>query len=314
VFVASTLSGRVAVLTIDRAGKANSLPEAAKAAVAAAVERWREDADAEAIVITGEGGQAFCAGSDINEMRRFGMVEMDRMLGTERRMYLSVLSCPKPVVAAVNGFALGAGLILAMSCDYTVAAPHAVFGAPELTIGVAAPLEGFLLPYFVGLARARAMFYTGARLSADEAVAVGLVNEVAPADMLVARAVEVARAAAQLPGSGFRVQKALLHRLLSTGDLETVIRESHLLTARQFAGPETGEAMRQFLERRHGAPPKGTVPATGAADLPADEQKWLADEARHVSMRSAALAGEAAWHPADQVPGPRGTAEAGSAP
>lgn len=313
-FLASTLSGGVAVVTIERAGKANSLPEAAKAAVAAEVDRWRENADAEAIVLTGEGGQAFCAGSDINEMRLFGMAEMDRMLAEERKMYLSVLTCPKPVVAAVNGFALGAGLILAMSCDYTVAAPHAVFGAPELTIGVAAPLEGFLLPYFVGLARARAMFYTGARLSAEEAVAVGLVNEVAAADVLIPRAAEVARAVAHLPGTGFRVQKALLHRLLSTGDLEAVIRESHHLTARQFAGPETGEAMRQFLERRRGATSEPTGAAGGGGELPADEQEWLDGEARHVATRSAALAGEAAWHPTGQVPGQQGLAGAGSTP
>ncbi|MFH5823087.1 enoyl-CoA hydratase/isomerase family protein [Georgenia sp. AZ-5] len=313
-FLASTLSDGVAVVTIERAHKANSLPQAAKAAVAAEVERWTRDAGADAIVLTGEGGQTFCAGSDINEMRFFGMAEMDRMLVEERRMYLAVLSCPKPVVAAVNGFALGAGLILAMSCDYTVAAPHAVFGAPELTIGVAAPLEGLLLPYFVGLARARALFYTGARLSSEEAVAVGLVNEVAPADGLIPRAVEVARAISGLPGSGFRVQKALLHRLLSTGDLETVIRESHHLTARQFAGPETGEAMRQFLDRRHGgATPKHTRPG-GAEGLVADERQWLDDEARHIEMRSAALAGEAAWHPADQEPGEQGRAGAGSAP
>lgn len=246
----SAVSDRVAVITICRQDKANSLPQAAKSALAAEVERWSRDGDVDAIVVTGEGDRVFCAGSDIDEMRRFGMAEMDRMLGEERAMYLSALTSPKPVVAAVNGFALGAGLILAMSCDYAVAAPHAAFGSPELTIGVAAPLEAFLLPSFVGLARARAMFYTGARLSAEHAVAAGLVNEVVAADALIDRAVEVARGIADLPGESFSIQKRLLHRLLSSGDLEAVILESHHRTSRQFAMPEVRDAMTRFVSRR----------------------------------------------------------------
>lgn len=88
-----------------------------------------------------------------------------------------------PVVAAVNGHALGAGMILAMSCDYVVAASSARFASPELTIGVAAPLEGFLLTWIVGLGRARSMFYTGEAIHADAAKVAGLAQEVvAPKD------------------------------------------------------------------------------------------------------------------------------------
>src|SRR6266511_3501910 len=121
--ISSVLSERVAIVTISRAAKANSLPQAAKAALAAEIARWSSDKGADAIVITGEGERAFCSGSDVDEMHRFDMADMDRMLSDERAMYLSALRSSKPVVAAVNGFALGAGLILAMSCDYVVAAP-----------------------------------------------------------------------------------------------------------------------------------------------------------------------------------------------
>jgi len=248
--ISSVLSERVAIVTISRAAKANSLPQAAKAALAAEIARWSSDNGADAIVITGEGERAFCSGSDVDEMHRFDMADMDRMLSDERAMYLSALRSSKPVVAAVNGFALGAGLILAMSCDYVVAAPHAVFGAPELTIGVAAPLEGFLLPYFVGIGRARGMFYTGARIDAEQAMNIGLANELAPLETLIARCTEIARKIADLPGDAFSIQKQLLYRLLCTGDLEAVIRESQHLTSRQFAGPDVGEALSQFRTRR----------------------------------------------------------------
>src|SRR2546429_4924610 len=88
------------------------------------------------LVLTGAGDRCFCAGSDIAEMQSFDPEAMYRMLGAERDMYLAALSCPKPVIAAVNGFALGAGLILVTVCDYAVAAATARFGTPELTIGV----------------------------------------------------------------------------------------------------------------------------------------------------------------------------------
>jgi enoyl-CoA hydratase/carnithine racemase len=295
---------RVATVTISRAHKANSLPQHAKAALATTVERFGSDDAVDAIVVTGEGERAFCAGSDINEMRTFGMLEMDRMLSDERAMYLAALTCPKPVIAAVNGFALGAGLILAMSCDYAVAAPHASFGAPELSIGVAAPLEGFLLPYFVGLARARAMFYTGNRVDAEEAVAIGLINEVTASERLADRATQVARAMASLPADGFAIQKGLLHRLVSTGDLEATMRESHHLTSRQFAGGAVGEAMARFLAGRTSSPSTtSNADAVPNVDpqrrledrLPPEESAWLSEEAKNVATRADELKGSAAW-------------------
>jgi enoyl-CoA hydratase len=303
--ITSSLSDRIATVTIARQDKANSLSQAGKSELAAELRRWHTDSNADAIVLTGEGDRAFCAGSDINEMRAFGMAEMDAMLDDERAMYLAALTCPKPVVAAVNGHALGAGLILTLSCDYTLAAPHATFGAPELTIGVAAPLEGLLLPYFVGVARARAMFYTGTRMDAQEAVTTGLINELASAAELLVRAKERARTIADLPGEGFSIQKLLLHRLHSTGNLEAVIRESHHLTSRQFTRPTTGQAMTRFLSRKGGEPStpsqSGATPAEQIAQrLPTNERDWMTQEAQQVARRSATLAGEAAWRPDEQ--------------
>lgn len=203
-----------------------------------------------ALVLTGAGDRCFCAGSDIAEMQSFDPEAMYRMLGAERDMYLAALSSPKPVIAAVNGFALGAGFILVMACDYAVAAATARFGTPELTIGVGAPLEGFLLPWIVGLGHARRLFYTGQQLDPTEAQRLGLIHEVTEPERCRQRAVEVARKIASLPGTSFSVQKALLRLLVSTGHLESVIEASRYATSLQFADRATADALGRSLSRR----------------------------------------------------------------
>lgn len=238
-----------ALVSINRAEKANALRARDKRELAAAIESLGGDPDVRAIVVAGQGGRAFCAGTDIEEMRHFGVSEMHAMLGDERAMYASVLESPKPVIAAVNGFALGTGLVLAMVADYSIAATTAQLGTPELTIGVAVPLHGLLLPYLVGLNRARELLYTGERVSGEQAHRIGLVTAVAPADQVLERATAVAQRIGSLPADGFRVEKQLVNRLLTTGDLDRVIVESRYATSLQFGEDATGRAMAEFLGR-----------------------------------------------------------------
>jgi enoyl-CoA hydratase/carnithine racemase len=240
----------VAMITIDRAEKANALTEAGKRQLADMISTAGQRGDVSALVLTGAGTRCFCAGSDVAEMQSFDSEAMYRMLGAERSMYRASLSCSKPVVAAVNGFALGAGCILVMTCDYAVAAETARFGTPELTIGVSAPLEGFLLPLIVGLGHARRLFYTGQQLDAAEANRLGLVQEVIGFEECRPRAVAVAKEIASLPGESFRVQKTLLLELISSGNLDTIIEASRFATSLQFADPTTAGALRQSLSRR----------------------------------------------------------------
>ena len=242
-----TIDDGTAIVTINRAEKANALRASDKREMAATIESLGVDPAVRAIVVVGQGERAFCAGTDIEEMRHFGVPEMHAMLADERAMYVSLLESPKPVVAAVNGYALGSGLLLVMVADYSVAAATAQLGTPELTIGVAVPLEGFLLPSIVGLARAREIFYLGERIGAEDAHRIGLVNAVAPPDQVLERATAVARRIGDLPADGFRVQKRLLNRLLSTGDLERVIVESRYAVSLQFGEDSTARAMAEFL-------------------------------------------------------------------
>ena len=179
--------GNVAVWTIDRPERMNSLSrdlilELGKLARAAAT-----DDSIRAIVITGAGDKAFCAGADLKE--RQGMSENDIRLQVE--LYRSELGAldrsKKPVVAALNGVALGGGLELALMCDLRVAAPHAILGLPETTLGIIPGAGGTQrLPRIVGEARAKEMILLGRRLTAVDAFAWGLVNKIVPAGKNVA--------------------------------------------------------------------------------------------------------------------------------
>lgn len=178
--------GSVVVWTIDREARMNSLSRALLRAFGKLTREAISNPSVRAIVITGRGDKAFCAGADLKE--RQGMSENDIRVQVE--LYRSELGpldrSPKPVVAALNGVAFGGGLELALVCDLRVAAPHALVALPETTLGIIPGAGGTQrLPRIVGEARAKEMILLGRRLDAQEALAWGLVNRVSPAGVSV---------------------------------------------------------------------------------------------------------------------------------
>src|SRR6476659_3007225 len=172
--------GNVVVWTIDREARMNSLSRPLLLAFGKLTREAITNPSVRAIVITGRGEKAFCAGADLKE--RQGMSENDIRL--QVALYRSELGpldrSPKPVIAALNGVALGGGLELALVCDLRVAAPHAMLALPETTLGIIPGAGGTQrLPRVVGEARAKEMILLGRRLTAHEALAWGLVNRVA---------------------------------------------------------------------------------------------------------------------------------------
>jgi enoyl-CoA hydratase/carnithine racemase len=173
--------GNVGVLVLDRADRRNALSRETLFALGRLGRELVDDPGVRAIVVTGAGDKAFCAGADLKE--RQGMSDNDvRVQVGLYRTELGVLDrSPKPVVAALNGVAFGGGLELALICDMRVAAPHAELGLPETTLGIIPGAGGTQrLPRVVGEARAKEMILLGRRLSAAEALAWGLVNRVSP--------------------------------------------------------------------------------------------------------------------------------------
>jgi enoyl-CoA hydratase/carnithine racemase len=174
--------GGVEVWTIDRADRANALSRPTLLAFGKLAREAAANPSIRAIIVTGAGDKAFCAGADLKE--RQGMSEND--VRVQVGLYRSELGpldrSPKPVVAALNGAALGGGLELALCCDLRVAASHAQLGLPETSLGIIPGAGGTQrLPRIVGEARAKEMILLARRLTADEALAWGLVNRVTPA-------------------------------------------------------------------------------------------------------------------------------------
>ncbi len=179
--VQKEMRGTVEVWTIDRPDRMNSLSRDLLRALGALARAAIANEAVRAIVLTGAGEKAFCAGADLKE--RQGMTENDVRAQVE--LYRSELGAldrsPKPVIAALNGVAFGGGLELALMCDLRVAAAHVEMGLPETSLGIIPGAGGTQrLPRIVGEARAKEMILLARRLRADEALAWGLVNRVTP--------------------------------------------------------------------------------------------------------------------------------------
>jgi enoyl-CoA hydratase/carnithine racemase len=243
--------GGVAVWTIDRADRANALSRATLYALGKLARAAAEDAAVRAVVITGAGDKAFCAGADLKE--RQGMSEND--VRVQVGLYRSELGpldrCPKPVVAALNGAALGGGLELALCCDLRVAAPHAVLGLPETSLGIIPGAGGTQrLPRIVGEARAKEMILLARRLTAEEALAWGLVNRVSAAGKsVVDDAVEWIRPVAE--GAPI-AQAAALEAIDRSFDttLELGLELERVSYDRTIVSADRREALAAFAEKR----------------------------------------------------------------
>jgi enoyl-CoA hydratase len=177
----------VALVTVNRPDKLNALNRDTMGELADAFARARNDAAVRALIVTGAGEKAFVAGADINELAVLSPAEAQALALRGQAIFRGLETMAKPTVAAVNGFALGGGLELAMSCTIRIASPNAKFGQPEVKLGIVPGYGGTQrLPRLVGRGRAIEMLVTGDTIDAAEAYRMGLVNYIMPADELLA--------------------------------------------------------------------------------------------------------------------------------
>jgi enoyl-CoA hydratase len=181
--------GAVAVVTVNRPAVLNALSEAVLREIEAVFNALADDEGVRAIVLTGAGEKAFVAGADIKELAAQTPVSGRETAKRGQRLFSRIEQLGKPVIAAINGFALGGGCELALACTFRFAADTARIGLPEITLGIIPGYGGSVrLPRLIGKARAMEMILTGKPVAADEAFRVGLVNRVVPAASLVAEA------------------------------------------------------------------------------------------------------------------------------
>lgn len=239
------LLGNVAVITIDRPEVRNALDRSSSRAISAALDSAAEPGSGvRAVVITGTGERSFCAGLDIADATHGGLPDPDASPLTRlRRGY------PLPVIAAMNGSAVGGGLELAAACDLRIAAEHAVFGLPEVSLGFAATEGGVELGRLIPVGIALELMLTADRIEARRAYEIGLVNRIVPGHEVLDTAVAVARRIAEHSPAGVRASKELAYRTLWSDPAE-LFDLARARTAELMSGPDAAEGMAAFLEKR----------------------------------------------------------------
>ncbi|MFG6157922.1 enoyl-CoA hydratase-related protein [Halomonas sp. 1390] len=237
-------------LTISRPKALNALNSAVISELAGVLDQLEQRDDLRAVLITGAGEKSFVAGADIAEMRDKTPEQARAFAGQALKTIKRLETLPVPVVALVNGFCLGGGCELALACDWAVASDNAIFGQPEVLLGVIPGFGGTQrLPRRVGPAMAIDLVTTGRKIDAQEALRIGLVNRVMSQDELEAYAEELTK---QLGGNGpeaVRGAKQAVHDGLDQ-DLDSALALETSLFALCFAGEEQREGMSAFVEKR----------------------------------------------------------------
>jgi 2-(1,2-epoxy-1,2-dihydrophenyl)acetyl-CoA isomerase len=247
------VTGAVATVTLARPDQANSLTTAAKEGLLAALEGVANNGAIRAVVLTGS-GRAFCAGQDLAEHAAALATDASHAFDTVARHYnpivQSLSTMPKPVIAAVNGTCAGAGIGFALACDLRIAAGGAKFAPAFTGIGLTADSGlSATLPRAVGWSRAMGLLLLGTVIDADEALRIGLVHEVVPADELAARAGELASRLASGPTKAFVALKEALWYSASARLEDVLLLEAELQKRLASTADHQG-AVRAFLEKR----------------------------------------------------------------
>jgi len=240
---------KVGVLRINRPEAMNSLNTEVLEELLMAVEQVKNDQDIFVLVITGE-GKAFVAGADISEMSTMDPVQARSFAEAGLKVFREIESMEKPVIAAVNGFALGGGCELAMACDIRIASTKAKFGQPEVGLGVTPGFGGTVrLSRLVGPAKAKELIYTGNIIKADEALGIGLVNSVSEPEELMGAAMEMANKISSNAQLAVRYSKQSINRSFET-DVETAMDIERNLFGLCFSTEDQKEGMKAFGEKR----------------------------------------------------------------
>ena len=255
-FVTTEIQDAVAVLTIDRPKALNALNPEVLADLKAAFEAIDQNT-VRCVVLTGAGDKSFVAGADIGSMSTMTKAEGEAFGKLGNDVFLMIESFPLPVIAAVNGFALGGGNELAMSCDIILAAgPNAEgkggakFGQPEVGLGITPGFSGTQrLPRRVGIAKAKELIFSGKMIDAQQAKEIGLVNAVYAPEELLNGAVAMAKSFTANAPIAVKYAKACIDRGMQM-DIDDGIALENELFAMCFATADQKEGMSAFLEKR----------------------------------------------------------------
>ena len=240
----------IAFVTINRPDKLNALNDQVMKELADAAERIATESDIKGAILTGSGPKSFVAGADIGDLSKQGPFDGKARAQRGQSVLRRLETCGKPVIAAINGFALGGGCELAMACHIRIASDNAKFGQPEVKLGIAPGYGGTQrLPRLVGKGVALQLILTGEMIDAQEAYRIGLVNRVVPAADLLAESEKMMRGILAMGPLAIRLAMEAVDQ-----GLEMTLDEGLLLEANHFgllaATQDTKEGLTAFLEKR----------------------------------------------------------------
>ena len=241
--------GQIGIITIDRQKALNAL----NAEVINELEQVIDGISVEetrCVILTGAGEKSFVAGADIGSMCPLSKKEGEDWGAHGNAVFRKLEILPVPVIAAVNGFALGGGCELAMACDIRIASENAVFAQPEVSLGITAGFGGTQrLPRIIGLGKAKELLYTTTKIKADEAYRIGLVNYVYPQEQLMDEAIKLAEKIARNAPIAVRATKKAVNDGMQV-DIDQAIAIEAKLFGSCFETEDQKNAMTAFLEKR----------------------------------------------------------------
>lgn len=248
-FVTYEVEGQVGIITINRPKALNAL----NSTVLEELDKTFDDVDVNeirALILTGAGEKSFVAGADIGEMSTLTKAEGEAFGKKGNDVFRKIETFPIPVIAAINGFALGGGCEISMSCDIRICSDNAVFGQPEVGLGITPGFGGTQrLARIVGVGMAKQMIYTGRNIKADEALRIGLVNAVYTLEELMPAAKKMAAGIAKNAPIAVRNCKKAINDGLQT-DMDNAIVIEEKLFGDCFESYDQKEGMAAFLEKR----------------------------------------------------------------
>jgi enoyl-CoA hydratase len=240
----------IGIVTINRPASLNALNGEVYTELYELFQEIENDAEVRVVILTGSGEKAFVAGSDITEMQPQNSMEINSFVEKARMASDRIYTLSKPVIVAINGYALGGGCELTMCCDLRIASDNARFGQPEINLGVIPGAGGTQrLTRLIGITRAKELLYTGDMIDANTALNIGLVNKVVSPDSLMTEAKELARKLLTKSGRILSLMKAAATSGVGMSLPDALDLEAQCFSL-CFATEDQKEGMKAFMEKR----------------------------------------------------------------
>jgi enoyl-CoA hydratase/carnithine racemase len=236
-------------ITLNRPNKMNPINNTMLQELSEAIDNIEEDVDIRCVVITGEGKRAFSTGADLTEIQKLTPETATKFSAKGQKVFSKLEELSKPVIAAINGYALGGGLELALACDFRLASNNAELGCPEIKLGFI-PAWGATqrLPLAIGLSNSKRLLMLGDRIQADEACKMGLIDKVVPLERLKTEAEELAQKLCEYSPAALKCAKRAVNSVIKVS--QDGLRKETDFFALLFSSKEAKENIGDFLGRR----------------------------------------------------------------